>query len=171
MRGDKMKKVLLVLSAGILLLLVGCTGDDTQEGEFNFIFKYGVTGGNVLDTFQGTFTKDMVMEEDITIDFTLTAEDMDGIYQKMLEIDFFSYPDIFEVAVPEGELTHLVTPYSSYYFKVQHVGGTKELTWEDEIANPDENADKLKELIHLIRDIIELKPEYLVLPEPTGGYL
>lgn len=166
-----MKKILLVIFATVLLVLAGCAGDDTQEGEFNFIFKYGVTGTNVLDTFHGTFTKDMISEAPITIDFSLTAEEMDSIYQKMLEIDFFSYPDEFEVTVPEGELARMVTPYSSYYFKVQYAGGTKELTWEEEIINPDEKADKLKELIFLIRDIIELKPEYLVLPEPSGGYL
>ncbi|MBN1692680.1 MAG: hypothetical protein JW845_03895 [Dehalococcoidales bacterium] len=166
-----MKKVLLIMLLSVLLILAGCTGDDTQEEDFNFLFRYGVTGGNILNTFQGTFTKDMVMDPAITIDFTLTPEEMDSIYQKMLEIDFFDYPDEFEVTVPEGELINLVTPYATYYFKVQHSGGVKELTWEDEIVNPDEKADKLKELIHLIRDIIELKPEYLVLPEPSGGYL
>jgi protein involved in sex pheromone biosynthesis len=168
-----MKKTLLVLLTSIFLVLAGCggAGDNTQEEGFNFIFKYGVTGANVLDTFQGKFTKDMISEAPITIEFNLTSEEMDSIYQKMLEIDFFSYPDEFEVTVPEGELARMVLPYSSYYFKVEHAGGIKELTWEDKITNTDAQADKLKELIHLIRDIIELKPEYLVLPEPSGGYL
>jgi hypothetical protein len=166
-----MKKVILILLSSVLLVFAGCAGDDTQEVEFNLIFRYGVTGANVLDTFQGTFTKDMISEAPITIDFSLTAEEMESIYQKMLEIDFFDYPDEFEVAVPEGELARMVLPYSSYYFKIQHSSGIKELTWEDKITNTDEKADRLKELIHLIRDIIELKPEYQVLPEPSGGYL
>ena len=130
-----------------------------------------MTGGNILDTFQDTYIKDMISEPPIVIGFSLTPEEMDTIYQKMVDIDFFSYPDEFEVTVPEEELVQLVTPYSYYYFKVQYNGRTKELTWEDKISNPDEKADKLKELIHLIRDIIEIKPEYQVLPEPSGGYL
>jgi hypothetical protein len=166
-----MKKVILILLSSVLLVLTGCAGDDTQTGEFNFIFRYGVTGMNILNTFQGKFTKDMISEAPITIELSLASEEMDSIYEKMLEIDFFNYPDVFEVTVPEGELARMVLPYPTYYFKVQHAGGIKELTWEEKITNPDEKADKLKELIHLIRDIIELKPEYQVLPEPSGGYL
>jgi hypothetical protein len=168
-----MKKILLILLLSVLLIMAGCggAGDNTQEAGFNFIFKYGVTGRNTLDTFQGTFTKDMVTDPAITIDFTLTAEEMDSINQKMVEIDFFSYPDIFSVTVPEGETKTEVSPYATYYFKVEYDGKTKELLWNDKYVNSDAQADKLKELIYLIRDIIEMKPEYMVLPEPSSGYL
>ena len=166
-----MKKLLLIIFSSVLLILAGCIGDDTQEGEFNFLFRYGVTGGNILDTFQDMYIKDMISEPPIVIGFSLTPEEMDSIYQKMVEIDFFSYPDEFEVTVPEGELVQLVTPYSYYYFKVQYNGRTKELTWEDKISNPDEKADKLKELINLIINIVESKEEYKNLPQPSSGYL
>ena len=42
---------------------------------------------------------------------------------------------------------------------------------EDEILNENEEANRLRELIQLIRDIIENKPEYRELPEPTSGYM
>ncbi len=168
-----MKKAILIIVSSIVLILAGCggAGDNAQEEGFNFIFKYGVTGRNTLDTFEGTFTKDMVTDPAITISFNLTAEEMDSIYQKMVEIDFFNYPDKFSITVPEGELKTEVTPYATYYFKVAYDGNIKELLWDDKYTNSDAQADKLKELIHLIRDIIELKPEYQVLPEPTSGYL
>ena len=168
-----MKKAILIILSSIVLILAGCGGggDNTPKEGFNFIFKYGVTARNTLDTFEGTFTKDMVTDPAITIHLTLTAEEMDSIYQKMVEIDFFNYPDQFSVTVPEGETKTQVLPYASYYFKVAYDGNIKELLWDDKYTNSDAQADKLKELIFLIRDIIELKPEYQVLPEPTSGYL
>ena len=175
-----MKKVLLLILASLCLVVSGCvsiataqeTGSDTPEKPgFNFIFKYGVTGRNTLDTFHGTFTKDMVMDPAITIGLVLSAEEMDSVYQKMTEIDFFNYPDKFSVDVPEGEIKGEVTPYSTYFFRVTYGGKTKELLWHDKITNSDERADKLKELINLIRNIVESKEEYKNLPEAGSGYL
>ena len=166
--------IVLAIMAGLLSGSWGCRDSNTHvslEFEFNFIFKYGVTGRNILDTYQGTFTKDMVTAPGITTDLTLTVEEMDSIYLKMVEIDFFHYPEEFKVIVPEGELTGTVTPYSSYYFEVEYGPDIKILAWEDEITNPDAKADRLRELINLIIGIIESKAEYQALPEPSGGYL
>ena len=160
-----------------LLGTVGCTaptsGESNEPGEsdFNLIFKYGVMARNELNTFQGTYNKDMVMDPSITVSLSLSEKELDRIYRKMAEIDFFGYPDEFSVAVPAGELVGRVTPYSSYYFKVEHDSDIKELWWEDEITNEDERADKLRELIELIRDIVESKEEYKELPSPTSGYI
>jgi hypothetical protein len=178
-----MKKALLLsvclILSGLFLSLPGCdsvaaqgTADNTsQKSDFNFSFKYGVTGGNELDTFQGTYTKDMITDPGVTIDLALTTEEMDSIYLKMVEIDFFNYPVEFTVTVPPGEPTGIVTPYNRYYFLVESKSGGKELKWEDKITNPDEKANKLRELISLIKKIIESKAEYKALPEAKTGYL
>jgi hypothetical protein len=73
--------------------------------------------------------------------------------------------------VTPGETTGFVTPYEKYYFKVEKGSLVKDLRWEDEILNPDVKADKLRELITLIINIIESKPEYKALPEIRGGYM
>jgi hypothetical protein len=125
---------------------------------------------NEIDTFHDKFTKDMITDPPITINLSLTEEEMDKIYQKMVEIDFFSYPEEFKVEIM-GDIIGTVTPYSSYYFTVEKGSITKELRWEDEITNPDVKADRLRELINLIINIIASKPEYKALPEPSGGYL
>ena len=166
-----------IILAGVLALVVsfagmaGCNEQKPEVSGFNLEFKYGITARNILDTFKGTYTKDMVADPSVTIDLSLSEEEKDIIYQKMVEIDFFSYPDEFSVDVSPGELIGIVTPYASYYFKVEYDSQTKELLWEDEITNPDEKADMLRELVLLIRNIIESKEEYKALPEPTSGYL
>ena len=113
----------------------------------------------------------MVMDPAVTIEVTLTAEEMDSIYNEMVEIDFFNYPDKFSVIVPPGQAETRVTPYSTYFFKVTYQGKTKELLWHEKMTNSDEKADKLRELIKFIRGIIESKEEYKKLPEPKSGYL
>ncbi len=89
----------------------------------------------------------------------------------MIEIDFFNYPDRFSISVPLGESFGILTPYSSYYFRVEFNSQIKELWWEDEIFNEDERAGRLRELIRFIIDIVEAKEEYKKLPAPTSGYL
>ena len=165
---------LIVVSLALVLALlgtVGCGASTHKASNFNLIFKYGVGAKNELNTFEGTYTKDMIMDPPITVKLYLSQEEVDRIYQKMVEIDFFSYPDKFFVSVPPGEVVGMVTPFLSYYFKVEYDSKTKELWWEDEIIKEDEKAEKLRELIKFIRDIIESKEEYKKLPSPRGGYL
>lgn len=138
---------------------------------FNLIFKYGVGAKNELNTSQGTYTKDMVMDPSITVNLSLSKEELDRIYQKMIEINFFGYPDEFSVSVSPGQSVGMVTPYCSYYFRIEYDSKVKELRWEDNIINEDKKAEKLRELITLIRDIIESKEEYKQLPPPRGGYI
>jgi hypothetical protein len=168
-----MKKSLLITSSLFILmsLIAGGCRQVPKGTDFNFIFKYGVGARNTLDTFKGTYSKDMVIGFPAQKNLTLSEEEMAQIYQKMVEIEFFNYPNEFKVAVAPDGITGMVTPYSSYYFKVQYESGIKELKWDDEITNPNEKATQLRELVTLIRNIIESKDEYKKLPQPKGGYL
>ena len=164
--------IMIVLAlVAALLGTVGCSAPPPSPSNFNLIFKYGVGARNELNTFDGTYTKDMIMDPSITVNLSLSKEELDRIYQKMIEINFFGYPDEFSVSVSPGEPAGMVTPHLSYYFRVEYDSKVKELRWEDNITNPDKKAEKLRELINLIRDIIESKEEYKKLPSPRGGYL
>ncbi len=165
--------LIAVILASVVAILgtAGCTAPASGESSFNLVFQSGVGARNRLDTFNGTFTKDMIMEPSIKVKLSLSEEELDSIYQKMMEIDFFNYPDRFSVTVPPGESTIIVTPYESYYFKVRYGSRVKELWWEDEIKNENIEADRLRELIELIWSIVQSKEEYKKLPPPKGGYL
>ena len=166
------KRWSIVASLALTVAFVGMVGCSAHTSpDFNLIFKYGVGAKNELNTFEGTHTRDMIMDPSITVDLSLSKEELDSIYQKMEAIDFFEYPDRFSVPIPPDGRVIMVTPYYSYYFKVKYDSKIKELWWEDEIKNENMEADKLRELIKLIRDIIESKEEYKQLPPPRGGYL
>lgn len=165
---------LIVASLALVMALletVGCVAPTSNPSNFNLIFNYGVRARNELNTFNETYTKDMVSDPSIMVNLSLSKEELDSIYQKMVEMDFFNYPDKFSVSVPAGEAVGMVTPHSSYYFKVEYDSKIKELRWEDEIVNNDEKADRLRGLIKFIKDIIESKEGYKKLPSPTSGYL
>jgi len=168
------KSWLIIAGLALILAVTGLTSCTTRPAEvsnFNLIFKYGVMARNELNTFEGTYTKDMVIDPSITVELSLTEEELDRIYQKMVEIDFFDYPDEYKATVFPWQSKGLKLPYSSYYFRVEYDSKTKELSWKDNILNKDKRAEKLRELIKFIRDIIESKEEYKQLPPARGGYI
>lgn len=169
---------IILLSA---LLLVGAIlvsqfqHSDTGSVETtpsNIIFRYGVSGAkhlNELDTFKGIFTKDMVNKEPAWTKLDLTREELDIIYQKMVEIDFFSLPKDFQPKLEDVIVE--VSPVSTYYLEYKDETQTKIVQWNIKYDAPEDiQYQNLKKLAHLIIEIIQVKPEYQELPEPTLGY-
>lgn len=165
----------------VLSTIIGCnpfvskqtTGlqDTSSQSNLNLIFKYGVGARNELNTFENTFTKDLIGNPDTTVHLSLSKKELTEIQETMKEINFFDYPDTFVILIPPNKRGCYQEPYDSYYFKVKSDSLIKELWWEDEICEiRDENAENLRELIMFIRNIIESKEEYKKLPEPRGFY-
>jgi len=143
------------------------------ETTSNIIFRYGTAGGkhpNELDTFEGIFIKDMVNKEPIQRTLDLTQEEMDTVYRKMVDIGFFSYPKSFQPTV-EGDIVGRRTPFGVYYLKYYNETGAKLVYWTTATVAPDDvHYQNLKELAQLIIGIIQAKPEYQEMPEPSAGY-
>ncbi len=135
--------------------------------DFEFSVKYGVGNKNILNTFEDTFTKDMVVDPPITINLALSQEEMKTIYDEMRRINILDYPTRFN---PDRNIAEV--PHPSYYLKIRFNGEVKEIYWKKGIASEVDEAIKLKELIDwYIRDeIIQSRLEYKKLPEPRGGY-
>lgn len=134
---------------------------------FNFIFDFGVQGQNQLNTLSGIFTKDMIRDPSTTTKLELSKSEMDSIYRKMIEIDFFNYPDKL---IPQDTVAFFA-PSSSYKFKVIKNKGLKTLEWSDNLFTNDTRIDPLRELIKLMRRFIEAKETYKKLPPANGIYL
>jgi len=139
----------------------GDTYNPTYPDTFNFIFKYGVNAKNELNTFDQTYTKDMIVDPSITIKFQLTENELTNIYHKMNNLKLFNKYEIIE-----EEITMTVTPCSSYYLKVQINYTEKELSWDD-----CQGRNKFQEFTDYVIEIIKSKEEYKNLPEPKSGYI
>jgi hypothetical protein len=167
-----MKKIILI---SIVVIVLAATGfvvfkqsstppQNPPAGEptnFNLIFKYGVGAKNELNTFDQTYTKDMVIDPSVTVKMVLSNNELNNIYQKINDLKLFN-----ESTEPEGNM--MVTPCSSYYLKVQINSEQKELSWDDCRGRI---SDKFQQFSSYIIQIIKSKDEYKKLPAPKGGYL
>ncbi|KUO53044.1 MAG: hypothetical protein APF76_12770 [Desulfitibacter sp. BRH_c19] len=137
--------------------------------DFNFLLRYGVKGRNVLNTFENTYIKDLVDAGTITIKMTLDKSEMREIYEKMLEVDIFSYPNNFEPLEP-----HLVKkvgfPNSTYELIIEMDGNKKEVYWDTPVITETIEEEMLRDLIYFIVYIVELKEEFKKLPAHVSGY-
>jgi len=134
----------------------------SAPANFNLIFRYGIGAKNELNTFSQTYTKDMIMDPLVTVDFKLTDKELEDIYQKMNDLKLFDKKE--EPAKENMD----VTPCSSYYLKIQSGSDQKELSWSDCYGKI---SDKLQQFTDYIIKIIESKEEYKALPKSKGGYL
>lgn len=128
---------------------------------FDFIFKYGVGAKNILDTFNDTYTKDMITDDPITISLKLTDEELDGIRQKIEELNLFQ-------AKEESQIKMLMNPCTDYDLIVQTFAVQRRASSDGCTQGIDQQFAAFETYI---RSILETKTEYRALPEPQGGYM
>ena len=141
---------------------------DSSKNPVNIDFKYGYNCRNELNTFNGTFTKDLVIDGTATTRLILSQDELSQIQRKLSDIGFYNYPNTFPS-------TGVVTPRADYYLKVQNGSTIKETTWYSDSFS-DANTDlqqvesDLSQLYNLMTGIIEGKLEYNLLPAANGAY-
>ncbi len=167
-----MKRLILLLILSVAAISCNDQGTSPAERSFNILFRYGVMARNELNTFDDKFTKDLIIDGTITVQFVLTDNELIQIEAKLTGIDFFNYPDTFTVQITDS-IADYIDPHGTYIFEVKHEGNIKKLFWADAIMTPsaDPKATRLREAIAFIRSIIESRPEYKRLPPVRGGYL
>jgi hypothetical protein len=135
---------------------------DSSNNPVNIVFKFGTGARNELNTFNGTFTKDLIMDGTITTRLILSQEELGQIQKRLSDIGFFKYPETFP---SKGA----VTPRSDYYIKVQNGSTIKEVTWYgDSLLDP--RSKDLQQLSSFLSDMIMKKIEYKLLPPANGEY-
>jgi hypothetical protein len=165
-----MRRTIVIFYAGIinLLMLDACSelSNDPADPQFVQIhFQYGFK--NELNTFNGTYQKDLVMDGIIKVPFWLTTSEQNMIVEKVLAVNFFAFPDTFYriqdlIAEPDPSPDFLRVKYGNY---------EKAVVWFLPMDTNNSYAQSLRELAELIKAIIEANPEYKKLPPARGGYL
>lgn len=137
--------------------------------DFNFCLNFSTYGKNQIDTYKGTFTKDLVLDGIKTIDFHIPVSVKKDIYKMMMDINIISFPDRLKV---DGMF---VTPSCDYKLTTTINGRVKNIIWEDGFFTsmtenlPKENV-KFLELVKFISDYIYSTEEYKNMPKNNGGY-
>lgn len=143
---------------------------EEMPADFGLILAYGVGARNVLDTFGGSFTKDLISAETPTAGttFSFTDAQLREIYGLLRGIDVTGYPVQF---LPADDDKYWVTPNQTYYLRLRAGERTSEIFWDDQNESRVKEAADLRRIIRRIREIIEGTHEYKALPGVRGGYL
>jgi hypothetical protein len=136
---------------------------DSSKNPINIDFKFGVAARNELNTFDGTFTKDLIIDGTVKTRLILSQQELTQKKTKLFDMGFFDYPSSFQ---SQG----IVSPRSDYLLKVQIGSVNKEVSWYSD-SNLDSKTDAdLNELYNLLTGIIIQKLEYKLLPAANGEY-
>lgn len=158
---------LMIVGFGVFKQLSVSSQDspDNELIDFNLVFRYGVGAKNELNTFDQTYTKDMIIDPPITVGMRLSNDELKGIYKKINDLELFNES---VKPIEENGMVGMVTPCSGYHLKVQVNSEQKELSWDDCHGRVN---DKFHQFIDYVIQIIESKEEYKKLPERRGGYI
>ncbi|MDG5789267.1 hypothetical protein QA612_17545 [Evansella sp. AB-P1] len=160
-----MRKLLFVFTTLILLSACNSTANvfpKEKPDDFAFSLKYGITAANELNTYDNTFTKDLIQDGTATTDMELSNEEMEAIYEKFRSVDVLSLPE-------EESGSPCMDPYNRYELTMTVDGEQYNLEWDTSCTSRALNKweDTME---YIILDIIFTKEEYRALPEATGGY-
>ncbi len=163
----------ILILGSTIAVTVYLSMQEPAEGNFNIIFRYGghessygVGPKNELNTFNGTYTRDMVQDPPITVSLVLTKNELSGIQRKVAELALFNLPSNF--SRKEGEW---VIPQFDYYLKIQNGSQTKEINWNTNSFIDSISKSSLDSMEIYLLGIIEQRQEYQALPTPNGAYL
>jgi hypothetical protein len=174
----------LVLVGALGLSAAGCesssatsTISSTAElpaimpSDFGFVASYGPYAKNRIDTFAGTFTKDIISQTkpNPTTTLQLTAEQMASLYEDLRAINILDYPDSLDPSNTGKTGITASTPIS-YSLQIRAGGIEKAIRWDHgEFARTDQ-AKSLLDWFERLRAMIEATPEYQRMPPLEGGY-
>jgi len=148
-----------------------------EKHDINIVYKFGHTHAwdnhrryNELNTYRGTYTKDMIDKGTITARLCINLEELEQILDKANEINFINYP---EHSLPNNEGIRSSSSHT-YRHILTISNGTHENTvqWNSigYFKGEDVWLNNLIDISKMITDIVESKPEYQDLPRPTAGY-
>ncbi|MER2263009.1 MAG: hypothetical protein ABS934_13435 [Psychrobacillus sp.] len=139
-----------------------------MPNDFDFSIQFGVHKKNEINTFEGTVTKDLIVDGTATTEVMFTEEEMKDIYKKMQEINIVETKEF--TPEPINGMFCKQEPYEKDKWEITINGETITHFISGEDCEPTDDAKQLIELRNYVFNIIKSKVEYKSLPEPSGGY-
>lgn len=142
--------------------------------KFNFILNYGIKGKNQLNTINKTFSKDMIIDPNITTNLALNKEEIIFIFNEMRRINLFNYPkdvdSFFKQHLTPEQIEASPTQYEIFELKVIYGDKEKYIYWSDMYQDKSKLAVNLRNLFSKIKNIIVNHDEYKKLPVSSSSY-
>jgi len=137
-----------------------------RPDNFTLLFKYGVGSRNILDTREGTFTKDLILDPPITVELSLTEEELQTVWVCLHRNHFYDMPE----SIPSSSNTEMI-PHETYKLTVWAEGYLKKkVIMDDPYGRYSLEERRYLRIVGKLKELIRSKPVYKTLPEPRGGY-
>ena len=169
--------MIILLTAG----LSGCHNDHAVDAQipddFNFTLSFGINGMSNIDTYNGTFTKDLVSDGTETITFVIPAEKIQEIYNMFEKCKISKLPDDINAHAMEsiGENARSHTPADYYTLTYTKNHKTRTITcndggpWDARKGPPDAHK-QLVQFINYVCEYIFSTNEYQQMSPAIGAY-
>jgi hypothetical protein len=164
--------VLLLLF--VILTVSGCSKAELPNdmpSDFQIFYSFGVGEGNVLDTKNNLYEKDMVSQPDKNYTFILSNSEKKEIYDVIILNDLFDLKDEFTKNCDIRGCIN-VQPESGLTLKVTIEGKSKTIKWRSSyIDGKDSEIKRLFNVTGTINTIIQNKEKEMNIEQPKDGYL
>lgn len=127
--------------------------------DFGFVFQ-GVGSNSVLNTFEETYVHDTEVDTSqyVSTHLVLKSKEKEAILQKMLEVNFFEFPEVLEQRSRSGNIS-LTNESTGVYMMVRMGGSTKEVECPSLYAMYDHRQEWM-ELVELIQETLRANKSY-----------
>jgi len=174
----KKKIFLIIASCVILFCLTSCDNNSAViQNDFNFSLNFSTYGRDIIDTYNNTFTKDLVSAGTETIDFVILMDKMNEIYEAFVELKIFDLPDDInaQAQLTMGESITEWEPHNNYILKYTFNGETRTIICNDggpwcADSGPPDTRERLVQFVKIISDYIYSTEEYNKMSPFEGGY-
>jgi hypothetical protein len=154
-------------------LLVSCHGDmptppSTPQPDQQWIkvyFKFG--HADQVDTFDGTITKDLILNGTCTVPFGFKDSEQDSILRALTDSRFFDLPDTL-YPIPNLRISSDPGPQ---VLRVEYQGKTKSLVWSYVLDHSDPRTQIVYDLWVRLGTMVRSTDTYILLPPAEGGYI
>lgn len=172
-----MRKIgLVIVCFSLVLFTLGCNSQMEKDefmpkempSDFGFSLSFGVQKHNVVNTFEGTVVKDLIVDGTASTPLVLTDEEMQEIFDMMRDIhiaeekDFIPKPQFGSVCMKE--------PYEVDEWEIVINGETIRHFISGTYCDPTEDTKEMLELRRFVWEIVKSKEEFKILPEANGAY-
>lgn len=164
----KSANVLFSVFVWMQLSFAGCDLGNTPQHDPQDVriqFQYGFR--NMVDTFQGTLTKDLVLDGTITTSFWLTKAEQKALMAELQKEDFFHLPDTL-LSTPGVSVDPDPSPD---FLRVVASGEDKMVVWFHPVDITQPGGQAIERISTSVRNIIEATSEFRELPAARGGYI
>jgi hypothetical protein len=163
-----MRRLIVPLLFACQVFLTGCDlGEPSPPGPQLVKIRLQYNFRDMVDTFNGTLTKDLVLDGTVTVPFWLTKSEQDGLLAEIEREGFFNMPDTI-ASIPGVVITPDPSPD---FLRVQVNGSDKTVVWNYPINTSNPQGQAIRRLATALWNTVTAKPEYKQLPPTRGGYL